>query len=132
MEVNQSNQQSYNERRGLALAGMIIGLVGFLCAFIHGWRMFATGISFVALIVSVISLQKAVKHRKQKTRQIVGLISSLAAIAIAGYFLYTGPDEKGVFEGDQMPVNVHDDGVPGSKDENAKQLKGAIDSASSE
>jgi uncharacterized membrane protein len=132
MENTQTPQQPYNERRGLALAGMIIGLVGFLCAFIEGWRMFAIFISFVGLIVSIISLQKAMKHKKNKTKQVVGVLSSIAAIAIAGYFLYTGPDEKHILEGDKMPVNAHDDGVPGSKDENLNKVKDVIDSTYTE
>jgi hypothetical protein len=121
-----------NERRGLALAGLIIALVGLLCAFIHGWRMFAIVISFVALIVSVISMQKAMKYHKGRVRQGIGIITSLLAIALAGYFLYTGPSERPPLEGDEMPAKVKDDGVPGSKDENLKKLEKVIDSAYSE
>ena len=121
-----------NERRGLALAGLIIGMVGLLCAFIHGWRMFAIVISFVGLVVSCISLQRAMKHHKNKSKQVAGILAALAAIVIAGYYLYTGPDERPALEGDEMPVKVHEDGVPGSKDQNLEKVKQVIDSTYSE
>ena len=121
-----------NERRGLAIAGMVIGLVGLLCAFIHGWRMFAIVISFVGLIVSAISLKKAMQYKKGRSRQMVGIISSLFAIVVASYFLYTGPDERPPLEGDEIPAELHEDGVPGSKDENLGKIRDVIDSTYTE
>ena len=132
MENQDTNISKGTERRGLALSGMIIGLVGLLCSLIYGWRMFAIIISFLALIVSVISLKRAIKYKKVKSMQFVGILSSIAAILIGSFFLYTGPDEKNILEGDKMPVNTRDDGVPGSKDKNLEKVKDIIDSSYTE
>jgi lysylphosphatidylglycerol synthetase-like protein (DUF2156 family) len=76
------------ERKGLALASLIIALVALLCAFIVHWRIFALVCSGVAIVVSIISVRKAVRSGSPVKMQVAALIIAFLAIPVAAYFLY--------------------------------------------
>ena len=95
-----------NERKGLALSGFIMSLIGLFCAFIVLWRMFAIVIALIGLIVAIVSLRKATRAGKSRGMQIASIIIAIAAIVAASYFLYMAPAEGAASGPDKIPVGA--------------------------
>src|SRR5688572_21275069 len=84
------------ESTGMALSGLILGIIGLICAFMPNWRAIGLVIALVGLAVSIFSIYKTNKTGAKITRAVVGTIISVVAIIVAGYFLYdiTNIDQK--------------------------------------
>src|SRR5688500_4287819 len=101
----ETGTNSGKENAGLALSGMILGAIGFICAFIPAWRTIGMVIAFISLLVSAFTLNRLNKAGEKKTRALVGIILSIAGILIAAYFLFlTKPEANEPTPTDPVPA----------------------------
>ena len=68
---------------GLGIAGMILGIVGLVCAFIPCMEFWAILLCIVGIILSAISLSKAKKVNAPKGTAKAGLVTSIIGSVIA-------------------------------------------------
>lgn len=80
---------SPEERKGLALSALIIGLVALFCAFIAGWRIFAVISGVLAIGVAVFCIAKARKPGARARLALWALGAGILAILVAAYFWLT-------------------------------------------
>jgi lysylphosphatidylglycerol synthetase-like protein (DUF2156 family) len=106
------------ERKGFAIAALIIGFCALICSFLYGWRIFSMIIAIPGLIAGIISYRKALLTGKGRAKQITAIAFCILSILLSAYFLYSGPAEKHILEGDKMPHKVNEKGLPGSVDPN--------------
>jgi len=76
-----------NENLGMALSGMILGVIGLICAFMPNWRTIGLVISCVGLVVSIFSLKGLKKWGEKKVRATMGIILGIVGIAVSVVFL---------------------------------------------
>ena len=114
-----------NERRGLALAALIMSLVALLCAFIIGWRIFALVVAGAALVVAVFVMTRVQRAGRSRTMSLLAIIFSLAAAALAGYYLSKAVDE----EPREVPSELHDSSAVPPDDETLDKLRMSMDSS---
>lgn len=72
-----------NAGKGLGIAGMILGIVGLICAFIPCMEFWAILLCIVGIILSAISLSKAKKANAPKGPAKAGLVTSIIGTVIA-------------------------------------------------
>ena len=74
---------------GLGIAGMILGIVGLVCAFIPCMEFWAILLCIVGIILSGISLSKAKKANAPKGNAKAGLVTSIigAVVAVVKYVI---------------------------------------------
>ena len=68
---------------GLGIAGMVLGIVGLVCAFIPCMEFWAILLCIVGIILSAISLSKAKKVNAPKGTAKAGLVTSIIGSVIA-------------------------------------------------
>ena len=82
---------SPEERKGLALAALIISLAAVFCAFIPGWKIFAASCAVVSIAVAVFCIAKAKRPGSRARLALWALGFGILAILVIGYFLLTRP-----------------------------------------
>ncbi len=83
-EFPQEDQKKYGSlTQGLAITGLIIGIVTLLVSFIPCFGLFAPIFGAVAVFISVIALAIALKHGHSKGLIIGALITALLGCTIA-------------------------------------------------
>jgi hypothetical protein len=117
-----------NERKGLALSGLIMGIVGLICAFFTGWRNFCMVISLAGLIVSVYCLRKAIKAKAAKGLATPGILFSIGGLIAASYYLFFDarvhlPEHAAT----EIPQELRDSASTADQDNSLDQLKNIID-----
>jgi uncharacterized membrane protein HdeD (DUF308 family) len=80
--------QTANEKNSLALSGLLMALVGVICSFMPGWRIFALVISIAGLIICLLTMNKAKKTGLKKAIPLWGISSAAISISISLLFLY--------------------------------------------
>jgi hypothetical protein len=128
----ETGTSSGKENAGLALSGMILGAIGFICAFIPAWRTIGMVIAFLSLCVSVFALSRINKAHGKKVRALAGIVLSIAGILVASYFLFlTKPDVPEKPEAEPMPTELQHSDAHESDHANAlEKLEGLTDSTS--
>lgn len=72
-----------NAGKGLGIAGMILGIVGVICAFIPCMELWAILLCIVGIVLSAVSLSKAKKGNGPKGMGKAGLILSIIGTVVA-------------------------------------------------
>jgi hypothetical protein len=122
--IESSGSPNRNERRSLALSALIMSLVALLCAFIVGWRQFALVVAGLALAVAVFVTTKVKHPGVSRKRALFAIIFSLAAAAVAGYYLSRIVDT----DPDAVPGELHDTSVTAPDDGTMDRLRMSMDS----
>jgi hypothetical protein len=116
---------SPEERKGLALAALIISIVAFLCAFIPGWKLFASVCGVASLSIAVFCISKARKPGSRARLALWSMAVSILSLLAVGYFLLTSNTTPENDPGINEPVQVIE---PAETDEAFNRLKNATDS----
>jgi hypothetical protein len=126
----EENISSKNERKGMALSGFIISIIGLICAFIPGWRMFGLIVSSVGLGVSIYALMRAKKTNSAGGLTIPGIIFAIAGIGISLYMHYgRAIDNENTPTENAIPQELHDSVNEEDRDQSLDKLKNLIDTS---
>jgi hypothetical protein len=129
--MEQNPQVDRKESTGVALSGMIFGIVGFICAFIPDWRTFGLVLGFFSLAISVFALYRTSHAHAKRVRAVVGCVAGVLAIVVAALFIYMRTPDKEPDAGiDAIPQELTDTTGRAHEEGNAlEKLQGITDSA---
>jgi membrane-bound ClpP family serine protease len=130
MEENKATTDRH-ESTGIALSGLILGIIALICALLPNWRSIGLVIGIAALLVSAFSLYKTKKTGARPVRAITGLILAILAIAVASYFKFQIASQARAEEEEEnaIPAEFHDTTVLQEDHNNAlEKLQGLTDS----
>ena len=105
---------SPEERKGLAIAALVISFAAVFCAFIPGWKLFSAICSVVSIGISIYCISKTRKPGGRARIALWALGLAILAILIIGYSLLTsrtdGDREEEIREVEQVirPAEIED------------------------
>lgn len=118
---------SPNAGRGLGIAGLVLGIIAAIIAFIPCLGTFAIIPGIIGIVLSAISMVQANKAAVSKGLATAGLICSIVGCCIAGYQMYVlktaGEKMKEGFE------ELEKKGMLDSLNKAMQQLEQVVDSA---
>lgn len=124
----QETQPNRHESSGMALSGMILGIVGLLLSFVPAWRSIGLVLAIAGIVLSTLNFAKARKTNAKATRSLTGLICGIVGVCVAGYFLYIRPARV---QAEAVPVELRD--TTGRGDPSAlDKLKDIADSSNTQ
>lgn len=89
MVIDENNERKpSNGSSGLGIAGLVLGIVAAVVAFIPCFGMYAIYPGIIGVVLSGISIYLANKTQAAKGMAIAGLVCALVGCSIAGYQYY--------------------------------------------
>ena len=88
MEENNTTTTTSNSGKGLGIAGLVLGIIAAIIAFIPCLGTFALIPGIIGIVLSAISMSQAAKASASKSMAIAGLVCSIVGCCIAGYQMY--------------------------------------------